>query len=419
MSSTRLLSDVSLLDDTLDQIDVATVSLDVDPDVRCLLQSVDQVHKVSVPFRRDDGRVEVVTGYRVQHNDVLGPYKGGLRYSLDVDEDECSALAVLMTLKCSLLDLPFGGAKGGVAVDPDDLSDAEHERLTRRFAEELRKVIGPNTDIPAPDMGTSERTMAWFMDAYSTQAGEPRPGVVTGKPPAVGGSRGRAAAPGRSVAIATREACDYYDVGLEGATVAVQGFGAVGQHAARTLHEWGADVVAVSDVDGGCYDPTGLDVPGLCEDASSGRVNTAGHRTRMLTNDELLALDVDVLIPAAVGGVLTEANAPDVRASLVVEGANGPTTPAADRVLAANGVPVVPDVFANAGGVTVSYFEWLQDRSRRRWSLPEVHGELESKLLDAWAELVAASESHDVTLREAAHVVAVGRIADAIGYRGV
>ena len=417
--STESSSDESAFAQAIEQIDNAAAHLDIDPDILARIKAVNQAHKMSVPYRRDDGSIEVLTGYRVQHNDVLGPYKGGLRYHPDVNEDECSALAVWMTLKCSLLGLPFGGGKGGIAVNPKDLSSAEHERITRRFAEELRKFIGPNTDIPAPDMGTNEQTMAWFMDAFSMQEGEPKPGVVTGKPPAVGGSLGRAEAPGRSVAITTREAFDHYDIDISGATVAVQGFGAVGENAARILHDWGATVVAVSDVNGAYYDPDGLNIPRIIEETEFGMAGAEGTYERKLDNDELLALDVDALIPAAIGGVLTADNANAVRADLIVEGANGPTTPAGDDILAERGVPVIPDILANAGGVTVSYFEWLQDISRREWTLDEVRDELEEKMLDSWADTRECVDDHDVTWREAAYMVALDRLAEAHELRGV
>jgi glutamate dehydrogenase (NAD(P)+) len=407
------------LEDAREQITKAARHLDIDDDILTLLTNIKQVHKVSIPYRRDDGDIEVRTGYRVQHNDVLGPFKGGLRYHPAVDEEECSALAIWMTLKCSLLDLPFGGAKGGVAVDPKTLSPAEHERVTRRFAQELRSFIGPNTDIPAPDMGTNGQTMAWFMDAYSVQEGEAHPGVVTGKPHVIGGSLGRPEAPGRSVAIATRDALTYHDQSVDGATVAVQGFGAVGENAARILNEWGARVVAVSDVNGAYHDPDGLDVTRIIDETPFGLAESDGTYERKLDNEELLALDVDVLIPAAIGGVLTGETAETVHASLIVEGANGPTTPEGDAVLAEREIPVIPDILANAGGVTVSYFEWLQDISRRDWTLDEVRAELEEMMGDAWAAVVEQYETNAVTWREAAYMVSLSRLAEAHELRGV
>lgn len=403
----------------LEQIRHATKHANIDDDTLEFLEHINQIHKVSIPYHTDNGDVEVLTGFRVQHNDTLGPYKGGLRYHPDVDEDECSALAVWMTLKCALLDIPFGGAKGGVVVDPKELTPAEHERVTRRFAQELRRVIGPNYDIPAPDMGTNEQTMAWFMDAYSVQQGETSPGVVTGKPPAIGGSVGRAEAPGRSVAISTKTACNYYDTTLNNSTVAIQGFGAVGGNAARTLENWGANIVAVSDVNGAYYDPNGLNTQTIIDETEFGLAEADGTYERKLTNTELLTLDVDILIPAAIGGVLTEDNAHDVTANMIVEGANGPTTPTADTIFDQRNIPVIPDVLANAGGVTVSYFEWLQDRSRQEWSLNEIHDELDQKMTSSWEETVTAYEQHDATWRQAAYIVALNRIAEAHELRGV
>ncbi|RQG98998.1 glutamate dehydrogenase GdhB [Natrarchaeobius oligotrophus] len=405
------------------QLARAASQLEIDDNVVERLRHPAKVHEVTIPLERDDGSVEVFTGYRAQHDSVRGPYKGGLRYHPDVTRDECVGLAMWMTWKCAVMDLPFGGAKGGVVVDPKSLTDDETERLTRRFTQEIREVIGPTIDIPAPDMGTDPQVMAWLMDAYSMQEGETIPGVVTGKPPVIGGSRGREQAPGRSVAIVTRESCDYYDYPLSETTVAIQGFGSVGANAARLLEEWGATVVAVSDVNGAIYDPDGLDVAAIPShdeepEAVTRYAEETGDVTR-LSNDELLALDVDVLIPAAVGNVLTEDNADDVRADLVVEGANGPTTFAADAILEERGVAVIPDILANAGGVTVSYFEWLQDINRRQWTLERVNEELEAEMLAAWNGVRDAVETRDVTWRDGAYVVALERIAAAHDARGL
>jgi glutamate dehydrogenase (NAD(P)+) len=405
------------------QLARAAAHLDVDDGVIERLTHTDRVHRVSVPLERDDGTWEMFTGYRAQHDSVRGPFKGGLRFHPEVSEDECIGLAMWMTWKCAVMDLPFGGAKGGVVVDPKDLSDDETERLSRRFAEELRDVIGPNHDIPAPDMGTGPQEMAWLMDSYSMQEGETTPGVVTGKPPVVGGSYGREEAPGRSVGIVAVEAIEYADLGVEDVTVAVQGFGSVGANAARYLDDRGASVVAVSDVDGAIYDPDGLDTRDVQDhDERPGMVSGyADSRSdiQSLSNEELLELDVDVLIPAAVGNVITAENANDIAADLVVEGANGPTTSAADRILEERGVTVIPDILANAGGVTVSYFEWLQDINRRKWSLERVHEELETEMLDAWNAVREEVEANDCTFRDAAYVVALSRVADAHDARGL
>ncbi|TYT60452.1 glutamate dehydrogenase GdhB [Natrialba swarupiae] len=404
------------------QLARARSNLEIDDAIHERLRYPRAVHEVTVPLERDDGSVDVFTGYRAQHDSVRGPYKGGLRYHPEVTRDECVGLAMWMTWKCAVMDIPFGGAKGGVVVDPKSLSADEKERLTRRFMQEIRGVIGPTKDIPAPDMGTDPQTMAWLMDAYSMQEGETIPGVVTGKPPAIGGSKGRERAPGRSVAIVTRKTCEYFDYPLSETTVAVQGFGSVGANAARLLDEWGADVVAVSDVNGGIYDPDGLEVGAIpSHDEEPEAVTRYAEETDVsrLSNDELLELDVDVLVPAAVGNVLTEDNAAAVDADLVVEGANGPTTFAADAILEEREIPVVPDILANAGGVTVSYFEWLQDINRRRWSLERVHEELDSEMVTAWNAVREEVEQRDVTWRDGAYVVALSRIAEAHDIRGL
>ena len=409
----------SALDIARRQLERASASADVPDDVVERLAHPTKVQQVSVPLERDDGDVEVFEGYRAQHDDVRGPYKGGLRYHPAVDAEECIGLSMWMTWKCAVMDIPFGGGKGGIAVDPKALSTDEKERLTRRFAEEIRDVVGPKKDVPAPDMGTDAQTMAWFMDAYSMQEGETTPGVVTGKPPVIGGSYGRKSAPGRSVAIVAREALAHYDYDIEAATVAVQGFGSVGANAARLLEDWGATVIAISDVNGALYDPDGLDihdVPTHKEEPEAVR-NYAGPDR--ITNEELLELDVTVLIPAAVGNVITDANASDVQADIVVEGANGPTTFAADTILEERGVPVIPDILANAGGVTVSYFEWLQDINRRQWPLDRVHQELESEMLDAWHAVQTEVETRDLSWRDAAYVVALSRVAEAKATRGL
>ncbi|MFC7069053.1 glutamate dehydrogenase GdhB [Halobaculum lipolyticum] len=414
----------SALETARRQLEHAAAHIDVDPGVVERLKHPTTVHRVAVPLERDDGSVEVFTGYRAQHDDVRGPYKGGLRFHPHVSEEECVGLSMWMTWKCAVMDLPFGGGKGGVVVDPKGLSTDEKEKLTRRFAEELRPFVGPKKDIPAPDMGTDAQTMAWFMDAYSMQEGETIPGVVTGKPPVVGGTEGREEAPGRSVAIVVREAADYYDYDLDGLTVAVQGYGSVGANAARLLDDWGADVVSVSDTGGAVYAADGLDthaIPSFSEEPNAVTGYAADTDGARLLDDgnDILELDVDVLIPAAVGNVITVDNADAVRADIVVEGANGPTTFAADEILAERGVHVIPDILANAGGVTASYFEWLQDINRRTWTLEEVHEELEAEMLKAWDAVRGEVEARDVTWRDAAYIVALGRIAEAKSVRGL
>ncbi|WP_418284246.1 glutamate dehydrogenase GdhB [Halorubrum sp. DTA46] len=401
------------------QLQQAADHLDIGQNVIERLKHPKKVHEVTVPIERENGEVEVYTGYRAQHDSVRGPFKGGLRYHPDVTREECVGLSMWMTWKCAVMDIPFGGAKGGVAVNPKDLSESEKEQLTRRFTTEIRSIIGPTKDIPAPDMGTDPQTMAWLMDAYSMQEDETIPGVVTGKPPIVGGSEGRDSAPGRSVAIIAREAIEYYDKDITATSVAVQGFGSVGANAAKLLDDWGANVVAVSDVNGGIYDANGLDTHAIpAHDEEPEAVLTHGA-PETLTNDELLELDVDVVIPAAIGNVLTGENADDVAADIVVEGANGPTTSAASAIFAERDLPVIPDILANAGGVTVSYFEWLQDINRRAWSLDRVHDELETEMLAAWQGVSEEFEARDVTWRDAAYIVALSRIAEAHEMRGL
>ncbi|WP_115863083.1 glutamate dehydrogenase GdhB [Halorussus litoreus] len=409
----------SALETALRQLSEAAAQIDVDDGVIERLKHPTRVVEVGVPLKRDDGSVEVFTGYRAQHDDVRGPYKGGLRYHPEVTAEECTGLSMWMTWKCAVMDLPFGGAKGGIVVNPKELSTGEKERLTRRFAEEIRETIGPKKDIPAPDMGTDAQTMAWFMDAYSMQEGETTPGVVTGKPPVIGGSEGREEAPGRSVAIIAREALRYYDKTVDESTVAVQGFGSVGANAARLLDDWGANVVAVSDVNGAAYDTNGLDTHAIPSHEEQPEAVMQYDAPNTLTNEELLELDVDVLVPAALGNVLTADNADDVQADIVVEGANGPTTSAADAILDERDVPVIPDILANAGGVTVSYFEWLQDINRRQWSLERVNDELESMMLSAWGDVRAEVEAGDMSWRDAAYAVALGRVGDAKTSRGL
>ena len=400
------------------QLRRAASLVDVDPNVVKRFLHPDAVHEVTVPIERDDGSVEVFRGFRAQHDSVRGPYKGGIRFHPEVSREESIGLAMWMTWKCAVMDIPFGGAKGGVVVDPKTLSDDERERLTRRFTDEIRNVIGPTTDIPAPDMGTDAETMSWMMDAYSMQEAETIPGVVTGKPPVIGGSEGRAEAPGRSVAIVTREVAEYYDTPLAESTVAVQGFGSVGANAARLLDDWGATVVAVSDVTGAAYDPEGLDTRSIPSHEEQPEA-VAAHADRTIPNDELLELDVDVLVPAAVGNAITEANVSEVRADIVVEGANGPVSFTADEILADRGIPVVPDILANAGGVTVSYFEWLQDINRRSWSAERVNEELETEMLAAFEAVADELEASDGTWRDAAYAVALSRIAEAHEARGL
>ena len=375
--------------------------------------------RVSVPLRRDDGRVQVFTGYRVQHNISRGPGKGGLRYAPGVDIDEVRALAMWMTWKCAVVDVPYGGAKGGVTIDPHQHSRAELERVTRRYTSEIMPIIGPERDIMAPDIGTDERTMAWVMDTYSVNQGFTIPAVTTGKPLTVGGSLGRPTATSQGVVHTARAALRADGVELSEVSAAVQGFGKVGSHAARLLHEAGTRVVAVSDEHGGIRDPQGLDVPALLEHGERAGTVTGFPDAEPLTNAELLALDVDVLVPAAVEGVIDADTAQAVKARWVVEAANGPTTSEGDRVLAERGVVVVPDILANAGGVVVSYFEWVQANQAYWWTAAEIDERLEHRMLASHAAVAAVARAESVTLRDAALTIGVRRVAEAHQIRGL
>jgi glutamate dehydrogenase (NAD(P)+) len=409
---------MSILQTTLAQFDHAADRLALDPRVREHLRHPKRSLIVSVPVKMDSGRVDVFTGYRVQHNMTLGPSKGGVRYHPEVDLEEVTALAMLMTWKCALMGLPYGGAKGGVRCEPETFSRRELERLTRRYTAEISLCIGPDRDVPAPDMGTNEQVMAWMMDTYSMQRGATVPGVVTSKPVLLGGSLGRVEATGRGVAYVTERALAHLRLPLRGARVAVQGFGNVGSIAAQILAEMGARVVAVSDVHGGIHDPAGLDVPALQALVKRGQAvaSAAGKR---VTNAELLTLPCDVLVPAALGGQLTAANAPAVQARVVVEGANGPTTGDADRLLRERDVFLVPDVLANAGGVIVSYFEWVQDLQFFFWKEHEVNTRLRDILIRAFERTLRRAGEEGVDLRTAALMEAVSRVARATSLRGL
>jgi glutamate dehydrogenase (NAD(P)+) len=374
---------------------------------------------VAVPLRRDDGMISIFAGYRVQHSTVLGPTKGGIRYDAEVSLGECAALASWMTWKCALLRLPYGGAKGGIRCDPRVLSPRELERLTRRFTSELVREIGPQTDIPAPDMATNEQTMAWMMDTYSMLVGHAVPEVVTGKPISVGGSIFRREATGAGVVMTAERACHRLGLDLAAQRCVVQGFGNVGGVAASELHEKGATVIAISDISGGLHDPDGLDVPSLhAYIVEHGSLEGYEHGVR-LTNEELLELPCDILFVAAREDQLTGENAGRVHAKLIVEGANGPTTIEADAIFAERGIPVVPDILANAGGVTVSYFEWVQDLGRLFWDRDEIRLKLAEKMSDAFDRVWSVSEEKGISLRLAALVAAIREVGGALETRGI
>jgi len=392
---------------------------DVSPMVAERLSYPERALIVSVPLRRDDGTWEVFAGYRVQHSSVLGPTKGGIRYDPEVSLGECAALASWMTWKCALLRLPYGGAKGGIRCDAHALSAAELQRLTRRFTSELVTTIGPKTDIPAPDMATNEQTMAWMMDTYSMLKGHAVPEVVTGKPISVGGSVFRHEATGAGVVMSAERACERLGRNLDEQRCVVQGFGNVGGIAASELHERGATVLAVSDISGGLYSADGLDVPALHEYALAHDSLEGYDRCERMTNEELLERPCDILFVCAREDQLTSANAARVNAELIVEGANGPTTLEADAILAERGIPVIPDILANAGGVTVSYFEWVQDLGRLFWDRDEIRNRLAEKMHDAFDRVWSVAEEKKITLRQAAMVAAIREVAGALEARGI
>ncbi|WP_287130895.1 Glu/Leu/Phe/Val dehydrogenase [Candidatus Cyanaurora vandensis] len=399
-------------------LDQAAQALKLSPDVVEILSAPRKVLTVSLPVRMDSGRVRVFVGYRVQHCDVLGPFKGGVRYHPHVALNEVATLAMLMTWKCALLGLPYGGAKGGITVDPRSLSVGELERLTRRYTSELIKNIGPQVDIPAPDMGTSAREMAWIMDTYSSQQGHAVPGVVTGKPLSIGGSLGREQATGRGVMLVVQEALQRAGRTLNGVPVVVQGFGNVGATAALLLEAAGAKVIAVSDSQGGYYRAEGLDIEALLTYQREHRT-LKGYPAHQLTNRGLLTLPCTVLIPAALEDQIDVELAPLIQAEWVIEGANGPVTAAADAMLQARGVTVIPDILANAGGVLVSYLEWVQGLSYLFWDEPKVNTELEKFLRRAYDQVATLAQAQGVSLRLAAYILGVGRVAAALQARGL
>lgn len=379
--------------------------------------------KVSVPVRMDDGSIQVFEGYRVQHSGIRGPYKGGIRYHQKVDMDEVKALAAAMTFKCAVVDIPYGGGKGGVTVDATKLSKGELERLTRKYTALLYPIVGPHVDIPAPDVNTNEEVMAWFMDTYSLVNGQLTLGVVTGKPVPLGGSLGRREATGRGILLVAREITKKMGLSLQGATVAVQGAGSVGGTAALLLHREGCKVVAISDVSGAIYSEKGLDMEAIITflRAERGRLlkdYTAPDVAR-ISNEQLLQLEVDILIPAALENAIHERNAPHVQAKIILEGANGPTTSAADAVLEEKGVTVVPDILTNAGGVVVSYFEWLQNLQAEKWDEDEINRKLEHIMVRSFHDVWNMAEKAETSLRMGAYMLALDRLVTASKLRGI
>ncbi len=403
----------------LRQLDHVAGILKLDDGIHAILQKPKRELTVNFPVQIEGSGTRMFTGYRVQHNTSRGPAKGGLRFHPETNLDEVRALAMWMTWKCAIVNIPFGGAKGGVVCDPKSLTLAELEDLTRRYTTEISIIIGPDSDIPAPDVGTNGQIMAWLMDTYSMHAGHTVPAVVTGKPVSIGGSEGRVDATGLGVVLMTEEAFKKRNWAMESATIAIQGFGNVGSAAARIFHKRGAKVIAVSDVSGGVTSSRGLDIPALVLHVKQTGSVVGFPGTEPVSNEEILALECDVLVPAALQGQITGANAGEVRARMVVEGANGPTTPDADAILGSRGILLIPDVLANAGGVTVSYFEWVQDIQSFFWSESQVNSRLARILRRAFAEVWAASETHRVDLRTAAYLVGVARVAEATLTRGI
>ena len=402
------------------QLDQAAERMELDPNLWERLRTPQRARVVSFPFRRDNyDSVETVFGYRVQHLLTMGPTKGGIRYDEDVNLGEVTALAMWMSWKCAIIGLPFGGAKGGVRINPRTLSARELQRITRRYTSEIIEVIGPDRDIPAPDLGTDAQVMAWVMDTYSQQIGHAVPAVVTGKPVEIGGSAGREEATGRGVITCALEACRHRGIDLEGARVAIQGYGQVGRAAARAASALGARVIAASDVEGGIYREDGLDLDTVDAWVQENRLLKGFPGADAIHNAELLELPCEILIPAAVQNQITEKNAAELRCQLLVEGANGPTTLEADEILAERGIFVVPDILANAGGVTVSYFEWVQDSQHFFWTEGEVNTRLTTIMERAFQEVFAKSQDRGVDMRTAALMVGISRVAEAKRRRGI
>jgi glutamate dehydrogenase (NAD(P)+) len=409
----------SIFNAMLQEFDGAARLLGLDPGIWKILTNPKRQIIVSCPIQMDNGDIEVFTGYRVQYNITLGPAKGGIRYHPDVSLDEVTALAAWMTWKCAVAHVPFGGGKGGIICDPTRMSRRELEALTRRYVAEIVDAIGPEKDVPAPDVNTNDQIMAWVMDTYSMHVGHTSTAVVTGKPIEMGGSLGRREATGRGVMIVTREAAQHLGLDIKQATVAVQGFGNVGSVSADLLSKIGAKIVAVTDWKGGVYNPDGLDIDKMIEFSKQHKTIDGFPGGEPIENEQLFSLDVDVLVPAALENQITEDNASSIRAKIIAEGANGPTTPEAHRQLHERGIFVIPDILANAGGVTTSYFEWVQDRHGYFWEESEVNKRLESKMVEAFHDVLETSIKYKIDMRTAAYVVAINRVATVTKMRGM
>ncbi|MBD3168736.1 MAG: hypothetical protein GF307_04580 [candidate division Zixibacteria bacterium] len=410
---------LSVFDNVMQQFDEAAQRLNLDQGMIEFLKQPRRALIVKLPIRRDNGQLEVFTGYRVQHSINRGPAKGGVRYHPQVSLDEVMALAAWMTWKCAIVGIPFGGGKGGIKCDPTTMSPHELEHLTRRYTAEIMDIIGPEKDVPAPDVNTNPQVMAWMMDTFSMHARQTTTAVVTGKPIDIGGSLGRVEATGRGVMFSAREAARVKGILFEGATVAIQGFGNVGSMAAKLMYEQGCKIIAVSDVYGAIYCPDGINIHALMEHVANTRRVPGFPHCKELTHDELLSLECDILVPAALENVITSDNADSIKAKIIAEGANGPVTPNADRILDKNGVFVVPDILCNAGGVTVSYFEWVQDRMGYFWEEDDVNQRLERIMVKAFNDVYQMSQEHGATMRIAAFMLAIKRVLDVTLMRGV
>ena len=394
----------------------AIKELGLKPNIANTLEMPDRELTVEVPFRKDNGEMESVLGFRVQHNNTRGPFKGGIRYHEHVDIEEVRSLATLMTWKTSLLDIPYGGGKGGIGVDPSKYSRTELERMSRNFFRAIDPIIGVNIDIPAPDVNTNAQVMSWFMDEYSQTHGY-TPAIVTGKPLELGGSEGREAATGRGTAVITRETADKWGIELKNAKVVIQGFGNVGSYAAKFLHEYGCKIIGVSDVTGGLYDADGLDIPSLFEHNSKNRTIDGFKQGKKISNDELLALECDFMIPAALGSAINKSNVDSLNCKVIVEAANGPVTGDAANKLWDRKIGIIPDILTNAGGVTVSYFEWVLNLQQFKWTEDDVNAKLETKMVNAFNEVFELREKNNVPMRIASFMVAIDRVHKAYALR--
>lgn len=410
---------ISVFENVLKQFDEAAAKMNIDKSLIDFIKVPRRSTMVNLPVKMDDGTFKMFVGYRVQHSIARGPAKGGIRYHPGVTLDEVQALAAWMTWKCAVVNIPFGGGKGGVICDPQKMSEGELERLTRRYVADMIELFGPDDDVPAPDVGTGPKMMAWFMDTYSMRENHSVPGTITGKPINMGGSLGRNEATGRGVMISTREAAKHLKMDLSSATASVQGFGNVGSISAKLLHDLGVTFKYVSDVNGAIYSPDGIDIDKLIDYVAQKKTIIGFPGTKKVKPNDVLYAKVDILIPAALENQITEANADKVQAKLISEGANGPITPEADKILKKKKIMVIPDILCNAGGVTVSYFEWVQNRIGYYWTEEEVNRRLEEKMVAAFADVLKVAKENKTTMRVAAFMLAIARVVDVVKLRGI